>query len=211
MNVEEQELIQSVTREGIVTLNLAEVLHRAIEEQNRERRLSSEGEEPPLRRRRVGGEDQDIGSASDESLSTGGLSDDDEDEDDDAAWDEANVLANPVLHQAILANPALHVEFIYRNRRYRLKPIGTIEPIPKRIYEGENGGMYYWKTRDANGNRVPQAQWTRVYLKDYQRQQCLTGVSARTLGLAGYVDVDGECVNQPPGGRMHAARPPRKR
>lgn len=197
MDPEEQELIESVTREGIVTLNLAEVLHRAIEE----RRLRVDvdvdlgGAEPPFRRQRV--DDEGDGLESSEA------SDDD--------WDEANVRADPQLYQDILNNPDLHVEFIYRNRRYLLKPIGTVAPVPKRVYEGENGGMYYWKTRDGDGNRLPSALWTRVYLKDYQRRQCMTGASTRTLGLAGYVEVDGECFNQPPGGRMHAARPPRKR
>jgi hypothetical protein len=110
--------------------------------------------------------------------------------------------------QEIRDNPWQYIEFVYQNRRFKLKPIGTIEPVPKRIYFGSSGAPYYYKTRDADGKPLSMAKWTKVYLKRYQKRQCFQGRSARGTGLAGYIDVDGECLNvPPPNGRRTAARP----
>lgn len=203
-------LIASVSEEGRITLNLAEVLRRAIDEQ---RQGGRQQEEAPLEDRRRPRDEDFYDAPSFDRRQRPRVEEDAEplssEESDER--DEQDVLNDPALYQAILNDPNAHVQFIYRNRLYRLKPIGTIAPIPKRIYESENGALYYWKTRNDNAERLPEAMWKKVYLKQYQRQQCLAGLSERAMGLAGYVDVDGECVNQPRGGRMHAARPPRRR
>jgi hypothetical protein len=108
----------------------------------------------------------------------------------------------------IMANPMEYIEFVFENRRFRLKPIGTIEPVPKRIYRGSNGGYYYYKTHDENGNRINST--VPIYLKKYQRRQCIFGASERAIGLAGYVDLDDDtCFNQPDPARRKAARQPK--
>lgn len=111
----------------------------------------------------------------------------------------------------IRQNPLEFIEFVYQNRRFKLKPIGTIEPVPKRIYFGRNGAPYYYKTRGPHGEKLNIGDWTKIYLKDYQKKQCFRGRSDRSVGLAGYVDVNGECLNRPPGGRTEAARPSKTR
>jgi len=108
----------------------------------------------------------------------------------------------------IQQNPLEFIEFMYENRRFKLKPIGTIEPVPKRIYFGRSGAPYYYKTRGPHGEKLNIAQWTKVYLKKYQKDQCFSGSSERATGLAGYVDINGECLNRPkPNGRTKASRP----
>lgn len=106
----------------------------------------------------------------------------------------------------IQTNPEEFIEFIYQNRRFKLKPIGTIEPVPKRIYFGINGAPYYYKTRGPNGEKLGLGKQTKIYLKNYQKRQCFSGLSDRTRGLAGYMDVNGACLNQPARGRYTAAR-----
>lgn len=124
----------------------------------------------------------------------------------DEEWDETRITGERWAQ--ILRNPAAHIEFIYQNRRFKLKPIGTMEPVPKRVREGPNGSLYYYKTRSPNEERLPRAQWTKIYLKPYQVRQCLMGQSDRSEGLAGFVG--GVCANQPANPRQHAAREPRK-
>ena len=106
----------------------------------------------------------------------------------------------------IRTNPTEFIEFVYQNRRFKLKPIGTIEPVPKRIFFGNNGAPYYYKTRGPNGEKLSMGKQTRIYLKKYQKQQCFLGRSKRSRGLAGYIDINDACLNQPKNGRMKATR-----
>jgi hypothetical protein len=112
----------------------------------------------------------------------------------------------------IMANPPEYMEFVYQNRRFKLVPIGTIDPVPKAVHMSSRGSLYYYKTRDSAGNTLPMSRWTKVYLKNDQRRQCLFGGSTRTggMGLAGLMNGnDGVCLNQPDVLRRRAARPPR--
>lgn len=114
--------------------------------------------------------------------------------------------------QEIMNNPPEYIEFVYQNRRFKLVPVGTIDPVPKDIHQSSRGSLYYYKTRDSAGNRLPMSEWTKVYLKRDQRQQCLLGGSQRTqgMGLAGLLPGNNVCMNQPEQPRRRAARPPRK-
>lgn len=114
--------------------------------------------------------------------------------------------------QQIVNNPVEYIEFVYQNRRFKLTPIGTIEPVPKIVRESDNGSLYYYKTRDSSGNVLPPHKWTKVYLKRHQIQQCLNGGSTRTagMGLAGLVPGETVCRLQPEERRRTAARQPRQ-
>lgn len=107
----------------------------------------------------------------------------------------------------IMRDPEQYIEFVYQNRRYKLKPTGTIEPVPKRIIRGEKGALFYWKDRDESGNELPMGARTKIYLKRYQKQQCSRGNSDRAQGLAGFVD--GRCSAPQVPRRRRAAREPK--
>ena len=85
----------------------------------------------------------------------------------------------------VMARPEEHVELRVGQRRFRLIPVGTISAQPKKILRGPNGALYYIKSWDQNGVTLPRHRWSKVYLKKYQRKQCVHGKSARTWGLAG--------------------------
>lgn len=66
------------------------------------------------------------------------------DEERDARYDDR--VIDQERYDQILANPAEYIQFVFHNRRFKLIPNGTIEPVPKTIVRGENGALYYWKT-----------------------------------------------------------------
>lgn len=222
-----QSLIQAVAAKGQLTLNLVNILKDALAESPPPSPGPEQGPESGL------GDGGDIFTDSDaegdivDSRSFSG-DDDDGDEASEASTENPQYFDSPdsvwgrpprpqfdkqrISNQReaeIRADPLQFVEFIWQNRRFKLKPIGTMDPVPKKVYIGPSGGLYYKKTHGPDGSRLPMSQWTNVYLKDYQRRQCLRGRSRRTRGgLAGYVD--GACLNQPDRKRTEAARPPKQ-
>lgn len=182
-------LIREVTDSGRVVLDLTQVLQNAINSLPRERAPR-------------GGARQGVGGGDIVSWIMSAWNPPPRDD-----LDEFRI--SDERKEAILANPDLYTEFIFANRRYRMIPIGTIEPVAKVIERGPTGAYFYMKKWDAAGDPLPEEEWTKVYLKDYQQRQCITGRGPRTRGLAGYVE--GECDGQPQEPRRRAAREPKLR
>jgi len=231
-------LIQEVGRNGKLTLDLAKVVRQALNDMSMSSMSSEDLSEAPA----FEDDDQvEFVEISEVEMSSDGDTVDakkrkvtvgsDDDDDDDAESEEyqgpdygiqgwgrpprprfnQNTISRE-RRREIRQNPLEFVEFMYQNRRFKLKPIGTIEPVPKRIYFGRSGAPYYYKTRGPHGEKLNIGQWTKVYLKQYQKDQCFRGQSERATGLAGYVDIDGACLVRPrPDGRTTAARPSKTR
>jgi hypothetical protein len=212
-------LIEEVDRNGKLTLNLTQIVKRSLERIQLQRvdlqeveleeisdddegAPSTEEDERPLKRR-AGRADSDAVEEEHRGREYG-----------IEGWGSAPLpqfdkrRITPERKQEIRNNPWDFIEFVYQNRRFKLKPIGTIEPVPKRIYFGPSGAPYYYKTRGPHGEKLELGDCTKVYLKKYQKQQCFQGRSNRSKGLAGYIDVNGECLKRPPpDGRITATRP----
>lgn len=182
------ELIEEIDAQGNIVLNLSRTIREAV----RKRVVAEESESS---------DDDTVRESSEDTVKEG----------ESSLWKKASVLydRNRLTDRElarILKSPEEHVQFIFQNRKFKLVPMGTMEAVPKKVLEGEKGGLYYVKSWDKFGQPLPAGQETKVYLKQYQVDQCMTGKSDRTKGLAGFVD--GECVSQPKPKREKAMREP---
>lgn len=220
-------LIEEVNRKGKLTIDLAELIKTSLQPLSRELRelrrqaSSEEGGDFYFPTPMEESEDEEMSTVEDVRTGRGREEWSDEYEISEASeegrrardygvqgWGrgpDAKYDKNRISlerEREIRRNPLEFVEFVYQNRTFKLKPVGTIEPVPKRIFAGRNGSLYYYKTRDEHSQELDMGNWTKIYLKDYQKKQCLTGRSERSVGLAGYIDVSGTCLDrQGRGGR----------
>lgn len=202
-------LIKSIDDNGRMTIDLVQILRIALQQHldqmegggRRQQQMDiSMSDDENIQQQQQ--QDFDLLSVSEEDAA-------EDDSSEEEEWDEREITA--ARWQQILRDPAQYVEFIYRNRRFKLKPIGTIEPVAKRIHEGRNGALYYYKTRGPNEERLTRDKWTKIYLKPYQVRQCRDGRSIRGTGLAGnIVGIGGPCANQPAVPRIRAQREPKQ-
>lgn len=217
---DDEDVISTLDERGRVVVDLANALQEALIRDRQRRRISGQGGGGGQGGDGSQERDSDQEMESETDVETDTYVDEDSDQitsraqerdSDEGAWrrppPDANEMAMTQAQiEEILRDPASHFEFVMQNRRFKLIPIGTIEPVAKEILEGPNGGLYYMKKWDKFGNPLPWYQWTRVDLKKYQKQQCIAGHSSRSRGLAGFVQ--GQCLDQPK--RRHASREPQE-